>query len=87
MDMSRSATNTILSLDAQRRLLQEEKQQILLDQAEMEHELKVLRHMRAEIVGALLERKRNRDSDKGARHTIARVARIIRNTDTSARCA
>jgi len=78
--MDGSTARTILSLNAQRNRLEEERQASLRAQAEMEHELKMLRHMRQEIVDCLLEPRADRNTLAGARHTVARVARIIRNT-------
>lgn len=85
--MDSSTARTILSLNDQRDQLQREKHLVLLEQAEMEHELRVLRHMRREILDCLLEPRKNRKTEQGARHTVARVARIVRNTDASKRCA
>lgn len=77
--MDGNTARTILSLNDQRDRLQEEKRQALLAQAEMTHELNMLRHMRSQIVGTLLERNRNRGTEKSARHTVSKIARIIRN--------
>lgn len=79
--MEGSTARTILSLNDQRDQLQREKHQVLLEQAEMEHELRMLRHMRQEILDCLLEPRKNRKTEQGARHTVARVARILRNTN------
>ncbi|MCK7542927.1 hypothetical protein MLC59_01920 [Marinobacter bryozoorum] len=79
--MDQSAARTILTLNAQRNRLEDEKRQALLAQAEMEHELRMLRHMRQEILYCLLEPRKNRKTEQGARHTVARVARILRNTN------
>lgn len=79
--MDTVTARTILNLNAQRNRLEAEKQQALLSQAEMEHELRMLRHMRQEILDCLLEPRKNRKTEQGARHTVARVARILRNTN------
>lgn len=79
--MDQSTARTILNLNAQRNRLEEEKRQALLAQAEMEHELRMLRHMRRQILDCVLEPRKNRKTEQFARHTVARVARILRNTN------
>lgn len=83
--MEASIARTILSLNEQRNRLEAEKHQALLDQAEMEHELRMLRSMRQQILGCLLEPRKNRKTEQGARHTVARVARILRNTNQNSK--
>lgn len=77
--MNDSTARTILSLDERRIRAKQEKQAALLELAEMNHELNMLRYMRSQIVGSLLERNRNRGTEKSARHTVSKIARIIRN--------
>jgi len=76
--MDGSTARTILSLNDERDRLMREKYQALLAQAEMKHELNMLRDMRYQITGCLLDGR----SNKNARHTVAKVHRIIRNTRT-----
>ena len=85
--MDGSTARTILSLNDQRDRLEAEKRQALLAQAEMTHELNMLRHMRRQIVGTLLERRKDRGTDKSARHTVSKIARIIRNAHPDQRAA
>lgn len=85
--MDGNTARTILSLNDQRNRLESEKKAAVLAQAEMEHELRLLRCMRQQIVDCLLEPRRNRKTEQGARHTVARVARIVRSTATTKRCA
>lgn len=85
--MDGSTARTILSLNDQRDRLEAEKRQALLAQAEMAHELNMLRHMRREILSTLLERRKDRGTDKSARHTVSKIARIIRNGHPDQRAA
>ncbi len=85
--MNGSTTRTILSLDERRIRAEKEKQEALLELAEMTHELNMLRHMRRQIVGTLLERRKDRGTDKSARHTVSKIARIIRNGHPDQRAA
>ena len=80
--MDGSTARTICSLNDQRARLEQEKRQALLAQAEMAHELALLRNMRSEIIGCLLERRRNHKAETSVRHTVGRIARIIRNERT-----
>lgn len=77
--MNDSTARTILSLDERRIRAEQEKRSALLELAEMNHELNMLRHMRLQIVDCLLERKRGHGTDKNARHTVSKIARIIRS--------
>lgn len=83
--MEASIARTILSLNEQRNRLEAEKHQALLAQAEMEHELRMLRSMRQQILGCLLEPRKNRKTEQGARNTVSRVARILRNTNQNSK--
>ena len=76
--MENSASRTIRYLQEVRQRLEIDKRHSLLRQAELEHELNKYRHMRYQITGCLLDGR----SNKNARHTVAKVHRIIRNTRT-----
>ena len=76
--MDGAAAETIIKLNDQRNRLEAEKRQALLAQAEMQHELNMLRHMRYQIAGCLLDRRSNGNTA----HTLAKVSRIIINSRT-----
>jgi len=79
--MGNSAARTIRFLQDDRQRIEGEKRAALLRVAELEHELNMLRHMRYEITGCLLDRRTN-----GSRaHTLAKVSRIIINSRTENR--
>lgn len=81
--MDGSTARTILSLNDHRDRLEADKQQALLELAEMKHELTLLRHMKREILVCLLDRRLPLSKRPGAsascQHTIGRIARIVRN--------
>ncbi|MDY6799365.1 MAG: hypothetical protein SVX28_11685 [Pseudomonadota bacterium] len=85
--MDNSAAKTILSLDERRATAEQGRQQALLELAELRHELTLLRHMRAEIVQCLTDRRaplnRQPGNDRNCRHTLSKIARIVRNGRTS----
>lgn len=81
--MGNSAARTIRFLQDDRQRIETEKRAALLRQAELEHELNMLRHMRYQITGCLLDRRTNGSAD----HTLAKVSRVIRNTRTENRNA
>lgn len=74
---------TILSLDERREKAEASKRQALLELAEMKHELRILRHMKREILVCLLDRRLphyQRDgSSPSCHHTVSRIARIVRS--------
>jgi hypothetical protein len=79
--MGNSAARTIRYLQDDRQRIEAEKRAALLRVAELEHELSMLRHMRYQITGCLLDRRTNGNAD----HTLAQVSRVIRNTRTENR--
>lgn len=84
--MDGSTARTILSLNDQRDRLETEKRQALLAQAEMEHELRILRAMKREITDCLRDRRiigPNRNTPKDCHHTIGQIARIVRNAQAA----
>lgn len=74
---------TVISLSDKRNQAEADKRQALLELAEMEHELTLLRHMKREILVCLLDRRLPPSKRPGAsascQHTIGRIARIVRN--------
>jgi len=74
--MGNSAARTIRFLQDDRQRLELEKRLALLGQAELQHELNMLRHMRYQITGCLLDRRTNGNAD----HALAQIARVIRNS-------
>lgn len=85
--MNDCAARTILSLDERRATAEQGRQEALLELAELRHELTLLRHMRAEIVQCLTDRReplnRQPESNRNCRHTLSQIARIVRNGRTS----
>lgn len=74
---------TILSLNDQRNRAEAGQREALLAQAEMEHELRALRHMKREITDCLLDRRTSKPGN--CHHTIGKIARIIRNAQPASR--
>lgn len=74
--MGNSAARTIRFLQEDRKRIEAEKRAALLRVAELEHELRMLRHLRYEITGCLLDRRSNGNTT----HTLAKVSRIIINS-------
>lgn len=74
---------TILSLDERREKGEASKREALLELAEMKHELRILRHMKREILVCLLDRRlpmyKRPGSAVSCHHTISRIARIVRS--------
>lgn len=68
-----TAASTILQLQRQRDKAEYEKRQALLDQAEMQHELNMLRAMRSDIASCLTDRRIVSNANR-----INKVARIVR---------
>ena len=81
--MDGSTARTILSLNDQRDRAEKEKHEALLAQAEMSHELNMLRHMRHQIIVCLLDRRKDRGTEQSARHTVSKIARIVRNAPSA----
>lgn len=80
--MDGSTARTIISLNDQRDKAEASKREALLELAEMKHELRILRHMKREILVCLLDRRmpmhKRPDSADSCRHTVSRIARIVR---------
>lgn len=74
---------TVISLSDKRDQAEADKRQALLELAEMKHELTLLRHMKREILVCLLDRRLPMSKRPGAsascRHTVSKIARIVRN--------
>lgn len=81
--MSECAARTILSLNDKRDEAIREKQSVMLELAQVKHHLNMLKHMKYEIEGCLLEYRRpsktHPDSASACRHALSRIERILRN--------
>ena len=81
--MNAISTRTILSLDDRRAKAEASRQEALLELSELKHELQMLRSMKREILVCLLDRRLSLglcpESSASCRHTVSRIARIIRN--------
>jgi len=81
--MDGNTARTILSLNDQRDKAEAGRREALLELAEMQHELRILRHMKREILVCLLDRRvamhKRPGSSASCQHTVSKIARIVRN--------
>lgn len=75
-----TAARTILQLQEQLAASERERRKSLLAQAEMEHELNMLRAMRRDITRCVTAKVRMPNPE----HRVNRVARILRNASEAA---